>query len=109
MGIGPCEGTTVAVGLVAVGLRVADDSSDGTAVAVGVAVEAVAQAFKVSRKIEIKERTNRNFRMNTSGGRLGFPRILAQYSIDTLRIPASIGLERMRGYSSQVKERTVHL
>jgi hypothetical protein len=72
VGVGSCDGTVVAVGFVVVGLTVGSNSSDGTAVADGVAVEAVAQAFKISRQDKIKEGTNRNFCINTSGGKSGY-------------------------------------
>jgi hypothetical protein len=72
VGVGSCEGRTVAVGLVAVGLSVGDNSSDGTAVTEVVAVEVVVQAFEMSRTNKIKEGANRNFCMNTSGGKSGY-------------------------------------
>jgi hypothetical protein len=70
--VGTCDGTTVAVGFVAVGLCVGDDSSDGTAVADGVTVEAVAQAFRMRRKDKIQQGIKGNFRMNTSGRKWGY-------------------------------------
>jgi hypothetical protein len=74
VGVGSRDGTRVGVGSAAVGLSVGDDPSDGTAVADGVAVAVVAQAFKMRRKNKIKAGANRNFCINTSGGKWDIPK-----------------------------------
>jgi hypothetical protein len=51
---------------------VGDEWIDGTTAVVGVTVEVVTQAFKISRTDKIKEGAIWNFRMNTSDGRSGY-------------------------------------